>query len=311
MTGDPPAWPGLDRPSYTMVPDAILDDLMADLSGAEFKVLLYIVRRTIGWRREADAISLSQLTGGIARADGTRLDRGTGLSERACIAAVRVLVDRGVISAQRQRGDSHAYAATVYRLVWRETPSYISTGPLLTKSQDPSYILSEGGSAKKSEGVVQKSKIQQTAIQQTLNEDTPLVPPTAVVPPSGGLARAGTNGSSVEPVPPNPKRQRTAPPPPGQRRQRTPEECATWEPDSFAAAWEYWGKRGDVGDAGEAWDWLKPTRDDMALMKRAMAAQRIAYGWGEPDGQVQPYFATFVRKGHWRNVTPVPGRVVR
>lgn len=39
------AFPGFRAPSYTMVPNELFDDLMADLSGAALKVLLYIVRR--------------------------------------------------------------------------------------------------------------------------------------------------------------------------------------------------------------------------------------------------------------------------
>ena len=36
----------------------ILDSWMAELSGAEFKVLLYIARRTYGFGKESDSISL-------------------------------------------------------------------------------------------------------------------------------------------------------------------------------------------------------------------------------------------------------------
>ena len=54
---------------------------MAFLSGAEVKVMLYIFRRTLGFKRYADNISLNQLLNGIVRRDGTRLDHGTGLSK--------------------------------------------------------------------------------------------------------------------------------------------------------------------------------------------------------------------------------------
>src|SRR5262249_38776183 len=67
-------------PNSTQVPDIILDQWMAMLTGAEFKVLLYIARRTYGFGKEADNISLNQLASGIRRRDGTILDRGTGLS---------------------------------------------------------------------------------------------------------------------------------------------------------------------------------------------------------------------------------------
>ena len=39
---------GLEAPAYTQVPDDLVDWVMAYLTGAELKVLLYIVRRPFG-----------------------------------------------------------------------------------------------------------------------------------------------------------------------------------------------------------------------------------------------------------------------
>jgi hypothetical protein len=39
------AFAGYDSPNYTMVPDQLFDEHLAFLSGAELKVLLYIIRR--------------------------------------------------------------------------------------------------------------------------------------------------------------------------------------------------------------------------------------------------------------------------
>ena len=50
---------GFSAPNYTQVPDELFDDLMTDLSGAELKVLLYIIRRTFGFKKTEDTISLS------------------------------------------------------------------------------------------------------------------------------------------------------------------------------------------------------------------------------------------------------------
>ena len=56
---------GFSAPNYTQVPDELFDDLMTDLSGAELKVLLYIIRRTFGFKKTEDTISLSQMLNGI------------------------------------------------------------------------------------------------------------------------------------------------------------------------------------------------------------------------------------------------------
>src|SRR5690349_6100842 len=96
---------GFRSPNYTQVPDELFDELLADLSGAELKVLLYIIRRTFGFKKDSDSISLSQITSGIETRDGEVLDRGTGLSKASVANAVKSLEARGVILRTRRRSD--------------------------------------------------------------------------------------------------------------------------------------------------------------------------------------------------------------
>jgi hypothetical protein len=44
------------------------DEQLPDLSGAELKVLLYIIRRTFGFKKDSDNISLSQMLTGLVTA---------------------------------------------------------------------------------------------------------------------------------------------------------------------------------------------------------------------------------------------------
>src|SRR5438132_9418642 len=60
---------GFHSPNYTQVPDELFDELLAVLSGAELKVVLYVIRRTFGFKRESDNISLSQMLRGIRTKD--------------------------------------------------------------------------------------------------------------------------------------------------------------------------------------------------------------------------------------------------
>ena len=69
---------GYASPNYTPVPDELFDEQLAELSGAELKVLLYVCRRTFGFKKESDNISLSQLLYGITTREGTVLDREQG-----------------------------------------------------------------------------------------------------------------------------------------------------------------------------------------------------------------------------------------
>jgi hypothetical protein len=84
-------------PNSTQVPDIILDHWMAELSGSEFKVLLYIARRTYGFGKDADTISLNQLAHGIRRRDGRIIDRGTGLSRSGVKAACVTLIEKKLL----------------------------------------------------------------------------------------------------------------------------------------------------------------------------------------------------------------------
>lgn len=81
---------GFARPTYTPVPDELFDELLTRLNGAELKTLLYIARRTFGFKRDSDNISLSQMLKGITTKDGRRLDGGTGVSNpRCCVHCAR------------------------------------------------------------------------------------------------------------------------------------------------------------------------------------------------------------------------------
>lgn len=95
---------GLDSTGGTVFPDALLDGVMAHLTGAEFKVLAYIVRRTLGFKRDSDTISLEQICGGVTRHDATPIDTGTGLSKKTAISALKGLEDKGVIIARKSTG---------------------------------------------------------------------------------------------------------------------------------------------------------------------------------------------------------------
>ena len=107
---------GFQSPNYTIVPDELFDQLLAYLSGAELKVLLYIIRRTFGFKRESDSISLSQMLHGITTNDGRILDHGAGLSKPTLLQALRSLQEKHVIQTERRRSVERGDEPTVYRL---------------------------------------------------------------------------------------------------------------------------------------------------------------------------------------------------
>ncbi len=107
---------GFRSPRYTQVPDEAFDVLMARLTPAEFKVMMYIIRRTFGFHKPSDAISLRQIVSGVRTRDGRALDYGTGLSKAGALKAIQGLVAKGVLLTERQSRGGHRFDATVYRL---------------------------------------------------------------------------------------------------------------------------------------------------------------------------------------------------
>lgn len=75
----------------------MLNGWVHELTGAEFKVLWYIVRHTFGWQKTGDSISYKQFQQGIQRQDGTWLDKGTGLGTRAIAYSLKRLEEMGFI----------------------------------------------------------------------------------------------------------------------------------------------------------------------------------------------------------------------
>jgi hypothetical protein len=122
---------GYSSPNYTPVPDELFDEQLPDVSGAELKVLLYVIRRTFGFKRESDNISLSQMLNGLRTRDGRVLDRGVGLSKKTLLQAIKSLEEQNIILTQRRRSQEKGDEPTSYRLHVRSVAAVeVSTPPV-------------------------------------------------------------------------------------------------------------------------------------------------------------------------------------
>ena len=148
------------RPNTTQVPDIIIDRWMSKLSGAEFKVLLYITRRTYGFQKEGDTISLKQIVSGITRRDGTQLDHGTGLNKDTVCKALNSLEERGFIRRQRREDETgdlpNFYSLNIDLEIQPEAVSEKTTGPLLKSNVNPVGKNDTPGVGKSRHGAVGK-----------------------------------------------------------------------------------------------------------------------------------------------------------
>ncbi|RIK08233.1 MAG: hypothetical protein DCC49_09220 [Acidobacteria bacterium] len=166
--GQSKTFAGFSGPSYTQVPDALFDELLPVLSGAELKVLLYVIRRTFGFKREADTISLAQMVNGIVKRDGTRLDYGAGVSKKSLLVALRSLEERQILFIERRRSAERGDEASLYRLnVVDEATRGVKTSP------GGGAKLHQGGGAGSSPGgEARNSPTQETVEQETERQET-------------------------------------------------------------------------------------------------------------------------------------------
>jgi len=165
--GLPKPFLGFDGPNYTQVPDALFDELLAYLSGAEVKVLLYIIRRTFGFKKDSDTISLSQMLTGITTREGKVLDRGTGLSKPSLLRALRGLRENRIIIAERRSSAERGDQPTEYSLNIRNNPpGKKMTLPLVKK-------VAQGGGKETSPRPWSKNvPTQDTGLQETVEQET-------------------------------------------------------------------------------------------------------------------------------------------
>ena len=85
-------------PNSYQKPNIYCDKYMAFLTGEEYKVLDYTVRRILGFHKESDNISISQYVSGIkSTKTGEQLDFGTGLGRETVIKCLKTLCEFGLL----------------------------------------------------------------------------------------------------------------------------------------------------------------------------------------------------------------------
>jgi len=102
-------------PNTFQVHNFYVDECLHLLDGNELKVLLYAIRKIVGWNKQQDYISLSQFQDGAKNSqDGTPINYGTGLGRKTIIDAIGELTKYGLLVKlppdrnTRKLGDSYA-----------------------------------------------------------------------------------------------------------------------------------------------------------------------------------------------------------
>src|SRR5215204_2365530 len=100
---------GFDRPesNFFRMPNT-WTDITAEINNiAELKVVEYILRHTWGYQEYGvkKHITIDEFVNGRRRQDGSRMDKGTGLSERAVYDGLRKAVENGLIDEETDDSD--------------------------------------------------------------------------------------------------------------------------------------------------------------------------------------------------------------
>lgn len=127
---------GYRGPRFTPIPDEFLDHQLADLTSAEAKVMLFLFRKTYGYRKSGDHVSFAQLQSGTVTADGAIIDRGTGLSKATIWRALKGLQQKRLIEVYRQTTRAGDPDVNYYRI--REYSELDGPGPASPATSSPS-----------------------------------------------------------------------------------------------------------------------------------------------------------------------------
>lgn len=98
---------------FDPVPSLLIEEWLPHLNLPELRVLLYICRRTWGFRKQWDAISIEQFCNGVRNRDGKQVDSGTGFKRSHVKNTLAGLESRGLIAVQHRKTRANLYSLTI------------------------------------------------------------------------------------------------------------------------------------------------------------------------------------------------------
>jgi DNA-binding transcriptional ArsR family regulator len=134
--------------------------MLPHLSGAEVKIMLYLFRKTLGYQKRQDRLSLKQIASGTRRRGGEVIDEGTGLSRSTVAVALKSLAEKGLIQVQRALTEAGDSDMNVYSVRWESKE-------VVRKSDHPNPETGPQGSPK-SRPPTDVTKIQLAKMQLAL-----------------------------------------------------------------------------------------------------------------------------------------------
>lgn len=194
----------IENGGFTQIHNAILDKLATtDLNGSEFRCLMFLFRKTYGYKKTEDKISFEQWA------------EGTGLARRSCIRTIQVLIEKKIIiatSVSVGRGHVNTYGFNKYLEQWEAINSdQIDTNtqnnsdekdtnnPLNSDEIDTVYELNSDQNCQKE--AINSDQID-THKRKSIKENTTTTAPSVVVVTAGDVFELWKNNmpGSLTPV---------------------------------------------------------------------------------------------------------------
>lgn len=121
----------IHKPNYTQVPNCIFDYWMQILSHVDFKILLHVCRKTFGWHKTEDKISISQIS------------RETGISKSSVILGLQRLIDFELIIKIKSKDEfdgsdaPNCYEIHIHEDIEKTQGSLLKTHPPVFSEDTP------------------------------------------------------------------------------------------------------------------------------------------------------------------------------
>lgn len=140
----------MSKSNYTKISNIIFDEYMHAMSSSAFKVVMYVARKTVGWNKSQDVISLSQF------------EAATGLTRKTLISAIKESVKNGWIE---QCATSNTFA---YSLGYAFKGDYCEGNPSNFCTEDK---CANGGEKNKNGGDFATKSVEKFHTQKTLTKE--------------------------------------------------------------------------------------------------------------------------------------------
>lgn len=129
---------GFDEPTenWSKLPHSLIDNLHRITSESELKIILYVLRHTWGYHDSEKKITIDEFCNGRKRRDGSRIDKGSGMSENAIRAGIEKATEHGFIAVTEDATDK-ARIKRYYQLKGSNSdPQKLNPRPSKVEPQD-------------------------------------------------------------------------------------------------------------------------------------------------------------------------------